>query len=124
MRKRKPPLGMSSSLENKLAESRRRDTGLKRRNKGKDHTQPPAASNNQRHTSHQHRSSLRAGLAVIGGRAAGALSRRLHIGGGTSVVGIVAQRFYPDIVSHLASQLEHGSITVTGTNGKTTTSGF
>jgi lipid II isoglutaminyl synthase (glutamine-hydrolysing) len=70
------------------------------------------------------RSSLRAGLAVVSGRAAGALSRRLHLGGGTSIVGIVAERLYPDIVDHLASQLEYGSILVTGTNGKTTTSGL
>lgn len=68
--------------------------------------------------------SLRAGLAVIGGRAAGALSRRLHLGGGTSIAGIVAQRLHPDIIGHLATQLEHGSILVTGTNGKTTTSSF
>lgn len=67
---------------------------------------------------------LRAGLAVVAGRTAGALSRRLHVGGGTSIVGIVAQRMYPGIVEHLATQLEHGSIIVTGTNGKTTTSGF
>ncbi|HYT35172.1 MAG TPA: Mur ligase family protein, partial [Ktedonobacteraceae bacterium] len=70
------------------------------------------------------RTSLRAGLAVVGGRTVGALSRRLHLGGGTSVVGLVAQRVYPDIVGHLATQLEHGSVVVTGTNGKTTTSGF
>src|SRR5437763_1531588 len=69
-------------------------------------------------------SSFRAGLAVMGGRAAGALSRRLHLGGGTSIVGIVEQRLYPDIVGHLSSQLAHGSVLVTGTNGKTTTSGF
>ena len=69
-------------------------------------------------------SSLRAGLAVMGGRAAGALSRRLHLGGGTSIAGMVAQRVYPDIVEHLSNQLAHGSILVTGTNGKTTTSGF
>jgi len=31
---------------------------------------------------------------------------------------------YPDIVEHLATQLEHGSVIVTGTNGKTTTSSF
>src|SRR6266568_8120884 len=70
------------------------------------------------------RPSLRAGLAVVGGRTAGALSRRLHLGGGTSIVGLVAQRVYPDIVGHLATQLQYGSIAVTGTNGKTTTSGF
>lgn len=68
--------------------------------------------------------SLRAGLAVIAGRTAGALSRRLGVGGGTSIVGMVAQRIYPDIVEHLASQLEHGCVLVTGTNGKTTTSSF
>ena len=68
--------------------------------------------------------SLRAGLAVVAGRTAGAISRRLHLGGGTSIVGAVAQRVYPEIVEHLAIQLEHGSILVTGTNGKTTTSSF
>ena len=68
--------------------------------------------------------SLRAGLAVVAGRTAGALSRRFHVGGGTSIVGVVAQRVYPDIVEHLATQLEFGSVLVTGTNGKTTTSSF
>jgi lipid II isoglutaminyl synthase (glutamine-hydrolysing) len=67
---------------------------------------------------------LRVGLAVMGGRTAGALSRRLHLGGGTSIAGVVAQRLYPDIVGHLSNQLQQGSILVTGTNGKTTTSGF
>jgi UDP-N-acetylmuramyl tripeptide synthase len=70
------------------------------------------------------RSSLGAGLAVLAGRTAGALSRRLHLGGGTSITGVVAQRVYPDIVEHLAGQLEYGSVIVTGTNGKTTTSSF
>jgi UDP-N-acetylmuramyl tripeptide synthase len=74
--------------------------------------------------SRRRRLSLRAALAVISGRAAGALSRRLRLGGGTSIVGLVAQRLYPDIIRHLAAQLEHGSVLVTGTNGKTTTSGF
>jgi lipid II isoglutaminyl synthase (glutamine-hydrolysing) len=78
----------------------------------------------QRVFKRRQRSSLRAGLAVMGGRAAGALSRRLHIGGGTSIAGMVAQRLYPDIVEHLSTQLAHGSVLVTGTNGKTTTSGF
>ncbi|MEO7021060.1 MAG: MurT ligase domain-containing protein [Ktedonobacteraceae bacterium] len=68
--------------------------------------------------------SLRASVAVVSGRAAGAVSRRLHLGGGTSITGVIAQRLYPDIVTHLSSQLQQGSILVTGTNGKTTTSGF
>jgi len=67
---------------------------------------------------------LRASMAVVGGRAAGALSRRLHLGGGTSIAGVVAQRLYPEIIEHLSTQLQQGSILVTGTNGKTTTSGF
>lgn len=70
------------------------------------------------------RSSLRAGLAVVGGRTAGALSRRLGLGGGTGIAGVVAQRLYPGIVNRLSTQLAHGSILVTGTNGKTTTSGL
>ena len=69
-------------------------------------------------------SSWSAGTAVVLGRAAGAISRRLHLGGGTSIIGVVAQRIYPPIVEHLARQLEHGSLVVTGTNGKTTTSSF
>lgn len=89
--------------------------------------QIPAAHAEQarsRKATRQTRSSLRAGLAVVGGRTVGALSRRLHLGGGTSIVGIVAQRLYPNIVDHLSSQLEYGSVLVTGTNGKTTTSGL
>src|SRR6266581_9317550 len=82
------------------------------------------ATTSQRVFKRRQRSSLRAGLAVMGGRAAGALSRRLHLGGGTSIAGMVAQRLYPDIVGHLSTQLAHGSVLVTGTNGKTTTSGF
>ena len=81
------------------------------------------ATNSKRSSKRQTRS-LQAGLAVLGGRAAGAISRRLHLGGGTSIAGEVAQRIYPDIVNHLSSQLAYGSVLVTGTNGKTTTSGF
>jgi UDP-N-acetylmuramyl tripeptide synthase len=82
------------------------------------------ATSSKRVFKRRQRNSLRAGLAVMGGRAAGALSRRLHLGGGTSIAGMVAQRLYPDIVEHLSTQLAHGSVLVTGTNGKTTTSGF
>src|SRR5713226_551528 len=96
---------------------------IRRRRSEVNRKQASAGDRNQRVTKRR-RTSLRAGVAVIGGRAAGALSRRLHLGGGTSIVGIVAQRLYPGIVGHLAGQLEHGSVMVTGTNGKTTTSGF
>ena len=83
-------------------------------------TVPQRQPDRKKHRQHV----LRAGLAVVAGRAAGAISRRLHLGGGTSVVGIVAQRIYPEIIEHMAAQVEHGSVIVTGTNGKTTTSGF
>src|SRR6266699_2778778 len=95
---------------------------IRRRRSEVNRKQSSAGDRSQRVTKRR-RTSLRAGVAVIGGRAAGALSRRLHLGGGTSIVGIVAQRLYPGIVGHLAGQLEHGSVMVTGTNGKTT-SGF
>ncbi len=79
--------------------------------------QQPDRNKHRQHT-------LQAGLAIVAGRAAGAISRRLHLGGGTSIVGIVAQQIYPEIIKHLATQLEYGTVIVTGTNGKTTTSGF
>lgn len=67
---------------------------------------------------------MRAAAAVTLGRVSGALSRRLHMGGGTSLPGLVARRVDPAIVGRLARQLAKGSIVVTGTNGKTTTSGL
>src|SRR5262249_49241165 len=62
--------------------------------------------------------------AVIAGRMAGMLARRLHLGGGTSISGLVARRVDPAITTYLAQQLRYGSIVITGTNGKTTTSGM
>jgi lipid II isoglutaminyl synthase (glutamine-hydrolysing) len=104
-----------------------RDVRKRRKNSSTDST-PAAVDHYAKTTGSRHlprrRSSLRAGLAVIGGRAAGALSRRLRLGGGTSIAGIVAQSLYPDIIGHLSTQLAYGSILVTGTNGKTTTSGL
>jgi UDP-N-acetylmuramyl tripeptide synthase len=66
----------------------------------------------------------RAAGAVILGRAAGATARRLRLGAGTSLPGLVAARIDPGIIGDLAAQLRHGSLVVTGTNGKTTTSGL
>ncbi len=67
---------------------------------------------------------VRAAAAVTLGRFSGALSRRLGMGGGTSLPGIVARRVDPSIVSRLSRQLARGSIVVTATNGKTTTCGL
>ncbi|MDQ2744848.1 MAG: MurT ligase domain-containing protein, partial [Chloroflexota bacterium] len=60
-------------------------------------------------------------LAVMGGKLAGALSRMLARGGGTSLPGLVATAIDPRLVPVLASQLA-GTAVVSGTNGKTTTS--
>src|SRR5215472_8186017 len=68
--------------------------------------------------------SIRAAAAVTLGRVSGALSRRLHLGGGTSIPGTVARVVDPAIIRRLSSQLAKGAIVVTGTNGKTTTSGL
>jgi UDP-N-acetylmuramyl tripeptide synthase len=70
------------------------------------------------------RGRVRAAAAVTLGRVSGALSRRLRLGGGTSLPGTVARVIDPAIIGRLARQLARGSIVVTGTNGKTTTSGL
>src|SRR5437870_603502 len=124
MRKWKPSarVPQASSLEGTNSKERRTRWGKNHTNRlspATDHSETP----NQRQTKRRY-TSLRAGLAVIGGRAAGALSRRLRLGGGTSIMGLVAERLHPGIVGHLAAQLEYGSVVVSGTNGKTTTSGF
>ncbi|MDQ6694959.1 MAG: Mur ligase family protein [Chloroflexota bacterium] len=60
--------------------------------------------------------------AVAGGKASGLATRLLGRGGGTALPGLVAQKIYPGVLRALTSQLPRGSIMVTGTNGKTTTS--
>ncbi len=59
--------------------------------------------------------------AVVAAKVAQALSRRLRVGGGTALPGLVAERLDPGIIPRLAQQLGWGSVLVTGTNGKTTT---
>ncbi len=66
----------------------------------------------------------RAVAAVVAGRASGALARRLRLGGGTTLPGMVARRVDPTIMRYLSAQLRYGSVVITGTNGKTTTSGL
>jgi UDP-N-acetylmuramyl tripeptide synthase len=113
--------------EQKPPQSTKRVARKKQESSGLDHNQMAVDRDSKAPGSKRiakRRRSLRAGLAVVGGRTAGALSRRLHLGGGTSIAGLVAQRLYPDIVGHLSTQLAFGSVIVTGTNGKTTTSGF
>jgi UDP-N-acetylmuramyl tripeptide synthase len=60
----------------------------------------------------------------LAGRATGVAVRRLGIGGGTSLPGLLARVIDPRLARRLSAQLRHGSVVVTGTNGKTTTSGL
>ncbi|MBI2939417.1 MAG: DUF1727 domain-containing protein, partial [Chloroflexi bacterium] len=59
--------------------------------------------------------------AVSTGKLAGFLSRRLHLGGGTTFPGTVARRIDGQLLTKLSARLGRGSLVVTGTNGKTTT---
>ncbi|MDE2867278.1 MAG: MurT ligase domain-containing protein [Chloroflexota bacterium] len=58
--------------------------------------------------------------AAFAGRTAGWLSRLTRRGGGTAVSGLVTSAIDPDFVPASLQQL-HSTVTVTGTNGKTTT---
>jgi len=64
----------------------------------------------------------RLSTALLAGKTATLLSRRLGMGGGTTFPGSVARRLDPRALAKMAAALKHGSVVVTGTNGKTTTS--
>jgi UDP-N-acetylmuramyl tripeptide synthase len=61
-------------------------------------------------------------LAIAAGKAVGLLSRRLRLGGGTTLPGAVARRLAPAVLHTLSAALPAGVVLLTGTNGKTTTS--
>lgn len=63
----------------------------------------------------------RLAAAIAAGRLATFLSRRLGVGGGTTVPGHLVRVLDPTAISRVASRIPRGSIVVTGTNGKTTT---
>jgi UDP-N-acetylmuramyl tripeptide synthase len=60
--------------------------------------------------------------AIAAAKGAAQVSRRFRLGGGTALPGLVAERLDPQIVRGMAGRLGRGSVLVTGTNGKTTTS--
>jgi UDP-N-acetylmuramyl tripeptide synthase len=63
-------------------------------------------------------------LAIGAGRVSGQIIRRLGVGGGTTLPGLIAEKIDRTIVADLAAQVHGGAVIVTGTNGKTTTSGL
>ncbi len=60
-------------------------------------------------------------LAETVAGSAGALSRRLRLGGGTSIVGMVLNRLDPGAMERLAAETARRCVVLSGTNGKTTT---
>jgi len=64
---------------------------------------------------------IRKTAAVWAGKATGTLSRMTRRGAGTTLPGDVARAIDPNILTELARDLTHGSVVITGTNGKTTT---
>lgn len=92
-------------------------------------SQPETPSSSQttqgRPSTRRHvRAHPRTALAIVLGRASGGLARRLGISGGTSLPGLVAQYADPKLIQRLVSQAQLGCVVITGTNGKTTTSGL
>jgi len=65
--------------------------------------------------------SARTLAAVWSAKAAAGASRALGRGGGTAVGGLVGLSLQPALVRDLAGGLGHGSVLISGTNGKTTT---
>ncbi len=59
--------------------------------------------------------------AVTLARATGAVSRISRRGGGTSLPGRLLLRIEPDAIAELGGQLQRGSVVLSATNGKTTT---
>ncbi|TAN31825.1 Mur ligase family protein [bacterium] len=64
---------------------------------------------------------IRKTAAVWAGKATGALSRVSRRGGGTTLPGDVARAIDRRVLAKLSRDLAHGSVVITGTNGKTTT---
>ena len=63
----------------------------------------------------------RLSAAVLAARTAQLASRTLKTGGGSTVPGVIARRVDPEILAKLSRRLPLGSVAITGTNGKTTT---
>lgn len=62
--------------------------------------------------------------ALVAARGAGAASRVLGRGGGTSLPGMVARRVHPDVLGCIVADRDVPVVAITGSNGKTTTARF
>jgi len=60
--------------------------------------------------------------SIWAAKTAAKTSRALHRGGGTAASGLVGLWLHPGLIRDLAALLGQGSVVITGTNGKTTTS--
>lgn len=63
----------------------------------------------------------RLAMAISAGKLAGASGRLLHVGGGTSLPGMIARRIDPDVLRSVVGASKAKKIVITGSNGKTTT---
>ena len=63
----------------------------------------------------------RLAFAISAGKIAGASGRLFHIGGGTSLPGMIARRIDPNVLKSVVGASKAKKIVITGSNGKTTT---
>lgn len=63
----------------------------------------------------------RLAFAISAGKLAGVSGRFFHIGGGTSLPGMIARRLDPNILKEVVGASKAKKIVITGSNGKTTT---
>ena len=62
--------------------------------------------------------------AILVAQLTAATIRRLGLGLGSNLPGRLARKLSPTVLSNLSAQTSRGVIAVTGTNGKSTTSGI
>ena len=70
------------------------------------------------------KNSLKYKFSVWSAKSCSAFIKLLGMGAATNLPGKVARKIAPDILSFLVNQTKENIITITGTNGKTTTAGF
>lgn len=63
----------------------------------------------------------RLAMAISAGKLAGVSGRFFHIGGGTSLPGMIARRIDPNVLKSVVGASKAKKIVITGSNGKTTT---